>query len=340
MNGGDEQWILGALTSITGVPHDDLIEAVQRVRAGRGYRSFTTSDPVKPRTIHVPKPRLAAVQRQLLTRVLYAGPVSPAAFAGVPGRTVFDAARVHLRPGRTLVAVDVADAYPHTTRSKVLRALRRRLDPELSTLGLSGAERKEASGWIADLLTVELPARRTRCLPLGAPTSVATFNQVFLEIDRAIFRLLDTLQEGAEVSYTRYVDDLVVSSAGPLHPDLEAQLAEVLGRFRYRLRSDKTRRLETDALELYGLTHGADGLELTDAQQRRCASKIHRALNAARGRGPASVRKKRIQELRGLESFLRQVYGPAPAARPAELRFRVPQDPPPAASTGVDVLWR
>lgn len=326
--------LVPALSLLLDEAPERVAYALEVAAAEQAYLTFRVRRSDKTRRLHVPVDEVAEVHRKLLRRVLYGGPVSRAAYGGVPGRTFVDAARHHLgdAPAEVLT-VDVRDAFFHTTRAKVRDALDQRLRPELRVLGLRRGDRRALVDALTDLVTVPR-SQGTRCLPQGGPCSMALFNLVWQPIDRELFA-----QTGDAVRYTRYVDDLVFSSREPLPERLAERVGQVVARYAYRLQPGKTRLEPGDAAAVHGLRWEAGGLSLSEALARRCAHKAREQLRTHRTAPLPSHRRWAADGLRSLDRFLRPFYDERGRARPADLAFEVPPRARPAPTQAVDVLW-
>jgi hypothetical protein len=330
-----------SIESVIGVPADMLAAAWDLVRSRRGYGRFALTGEAR-RVVHVPGQVLREVQALLLRRVLYRGPVSPSASAGVPGRSMIDAARLHLsRPTGEVLAVDIQDAYRTTTYSRVVRSLRHRLRQELWILGLTGPERAKVLGVLGYLLTVPRGRGPGRQLPLGSPTSVALFNLLCLELDGAVVRLLgETFDQHGGANYTRYVDDLVISVGSAIPDTLPERIGRLVHRAGYELNPRKTRRTAVGAATVYGLRWAGGQLEPSGEVITRLAERVraHLARHAA-GDQPPAVRRRSFTVLRSIDAYLRQFYEGTGRPRPGPLQFPVPADEP-TADDHPDLLWR
>lgn len=322
---------------------DDVTRAWNAARSHKGYRAFRI-EADRPRVVHVPSEPLAELQRRALERVLYNGPISPAAFAGVPGRSLLDAASCHLADARDIVKLDIADAFASTGYRHVLGAFRERLRRDLWVLGLDRREGLQVVRALTLLLTVSRGRGSARRLALGAPSSVALFNLVCLPIDRDVWALLDAAGARSSVVYTRYVDDLVVSSSTSLPHDLTARITEIIQRAGFAVNRAKLSRERGFGATVLGFRRTFRGVEPTEAALVRYGNfvrlhqdRLERA--ASSGAGEAAARQSAFA-LRGMDGFLRQVYEKRGAVRPEELRFEPPPAPPRPALESIEELWR
>ncbi len=163
------------------------------------------------RLVAAPKPRLKAIQRQILRGVLEPIALHAAAHGGVAGRSVQTAVAPHA--GQVVVVrADIESFFASIRAGRVWNLLRFAGLPEPVAYDLTGLMTTVAPVSVLcahrDRLTPADRARlRTPHLPVGAPTSTATANLLAYSLDRRLTGLADRF--GA--SYTRYVDDLVFS---------------------------------------------------------------------------------------------------------------------------------
>ncbi len=297
----------------------DFVEAVwAQIQCRDAYRSFRVGVDRK-RKITLPTELLAELQRKILRRLFYTGPISPAAYAGVPGRSFIDAARIHLRDGSEVLRIDIENAFGSITYGQVAKSLAKRLRYELWTMGLDRKKKCEIASALAHFVTLE------KELPLGAPTSVAAFNLVFLDIDREIQRLLDQEIGQRSANYTRYVDDLVISARkDTLSIDFAEKIGNAVWRNGFRLNESKTTLNPVEQAIVHSLCYTRRGLRPTSSMINRWVSTID-ALEDELG-NPASSPEQRHQIvllLRGLDGFLQLLFENEGISRPKNLSISV-----------------
>src|SRR6185312_3948551 len=112
-------------------------------------------------------------QHGILKRLLNNIPLPPFVFGGVRGRSVRDAASVHVG-SPCIVALDIANCFGSVTHSQVFDAFRHRVN--CST---------EVAGLLTRLTTLR------RCLPQGAPTSPALANLVLLKVYNRVVEIAE-----------------------------------------------------------------------------------------------------------------------------------------------------
>ena len=189
-----------------------------------------------PRVIERPKPRLKALQRRVLHEILDWIPVHEAAHGFVRGRSAVSHAALHTGR-RVVVRLDLEDFFAGVTAGRVFGIFRTAGYPESVAHTLTG------------LCTNVVPpgesvtghfrlARRlaTPHLPQGAPTSPALANLAAFALDRRLTGLAAAL--GAR--YSRYADDLVLSSDHHLRTP-HTTIGEIAAREGFRVNAAKTR---------------------------------------------------------------------------------------------------
>jgi hypothetical protein len=165
----------------------------------------------KPRLLEVPKPRLKAIQRQLLHELLEHIPAHEAAHGYRRGRSVATYSGLHC--GQAIVLrFDLYDFFPSVTAARV-HAL-------FHTAGYPRAVARLLTGLCTNVVPEEIldvhggagqwSRYRSPHLPQGAPTSPALANLCCHRLDRRLAALAVSLN----AHYSRYADDLAFSS-GP-----------------------------------------------------------------------------------------------------------------------------
>jgi RNA-directed DNA polymerase len=193
--------LLDQLAMELGIEHA-FIEAVASSASFR-YKTYKVAKRTGgKREICHPSKELKALQRWLALRVLSGFPVHDAATAYRPGRSIVFNARRHLG-SRFLLRLDFKDFFPSLTRDDVLKHLE-----WVADRGLVPA----VSEWTAE--DRELFARivcRNGRLTIGAVSSPALSNTLSIHLDSALAEYC----AAQGVTYTRYADDLFLSTVRP-----------------------------------------------------------------------------------------------------------------------------
>lgn len=238
---------LGAVARLIGFAETRiavLADVLSAIRANRAYRSVKI--PKRRggyRTLDIPVDPLKEIQRRI-HQVLLAPRYVPTPVCHsfvrwgneAAPRTIVSNAFAHLgvppgippnrenleiqwRVPRSLLAVDLKDAYPAVTEERVFAIYR------------------EVAGdpWTAAVLTAL--SVWNGCLPQGAPTSPLLFNFACLELDRA----LDEVFGHPPFVVTRYADDITITSVESEIPfGAERILTDLALRHGFRLNHEKT----------------------------------------------------------------------------------------------------
>ena len=232
--------------------------------------------------IERPKTRLKAIQRRILREILAWIPVHDAAHGFVRGRSARTHAALHTGR-RVVVRLDLEDFFAGVAAARVFGIFRTAGYPEGVAHTLTGLctnavpDRESVAGHYRLARRLATPH-----LPQGAPTSPALANLAAFRLDRRLTGLADAL--GAR--YTRYADDLVLSSDHYLRTP-QAVIAAIATEEGFRVNAAKTR----------VMGHGSRQTVTGDRGQRppeRPASGLRRAQgdpaprDAPRSRGPRS----------------------------------------------------
>jgi hypothetical protein len=195
-------------------------ERTCRVEALRHYRYRWVAKPSGSlRLIEAPKPRLKAIQRQLLDEVLVHIPAHGSAHGFRPGRSITTFAAPHV--GQAIVLrMDLRDFFVSITSARVFAIYLTAGYPEHVARLLSGLCTNTVPVQVLHKVTRAAPdatgapmpwqdGRPYACphLPQGSPTSPALANLVAYRFDAR----LAALSGAAGAIYTRYADDLVFS---------------------------------------------------------------------------------------------------------------------------------
>ena len=285
-------------------------------QTGRGYFVHTiTQAHGKKRQIHHPTQHMKLLQRRILSQVLYRLPVAQAAYGGVPGRSYVAAARVHLQSAGHVVQLDIQDAFAHTSYGRISKYLRRVLKPHLWTFGLEAQQRQTLVGFLTHMMVVSPQGGRFPSLPLGTPTSLALFNVMWAPIDSQIKQTLKQLMPQQDIRYTRYVDDLTISSDQELHKDTIARIHHIVKEHGYTLNQDKIKSAMREQACIHGLCWKDGHLSLPDQQVLRIAKRIHQ-LQALRVKHPTPQEwQEAYLLLQEVQNLLIHVYGQGPYPR-------------------------
>jgi RNA-directed DNA polymerase len=217
------------------------------------------------RRISQPTAELKLIQRWLVTSELASLPVAPHATAYRIGLSIRDHVEPHTHC-HFLLKLDFKDFFPSLTDA----ALRHRLalDANYSELEVT---------ILTHLLFRKTRTEATYRLSIGAPSSPFISNYLLLEFDQR----LSAYCESNALRYTRYADDIAISSNRPFVLDqakgfVEALIAE-LSYLALTLNEDKTVNVSKKfRRELVGLVISNQGkVSLGREEKRRLRAAVH-----------------------------------------------------------------
>jgi len=208
------------------------------------YRSF----PVRKRsggirTIDAPRTFLKVAQWWILDAVLSCKQDLPYIYGFSRGRSFIDNARVH-QGSRHVLNVDVKEFFPSINRLTVTSVF-------------------EKLGYAANVATflTEICTLDGR-LPQGAPTSPKISNFVLSDVDVWLHEMAQELG----CTYTRYADDITLSSQSRIPAYVVEEIDKALARMGLSLNETKTRFMGANQRkEVTGLTLAASGVALPRA---------------------------------------------------------------------------
>jgi len=218
------------------------------------------------RLISQPTAELKFLQRLLVTHELSQLPLHDAAVAYRPKRSIKDHAKPHAA-AHYLLKLDFRDFFPSLKES----TLRHRL-----TLDASYSEREK---WmLCQLLCRRAPGSDILQLSIGAPSSPHVSNYLMWEFDTWLTEFCVT----KDAKYTRYADDLAISTSRPHVLDMiEAEVRRLLVEMAYlgvSLNEAKTVNVsKKNRRTLVGLNLANDGAVSVGRQEKR---RLRAAINA------------------------------------------------------------
>jgi hypothetical protein len=190
------------------------------------------------RTIHDPCVFMKRLQHRILVDVLDPLSVPPHVGAYVKGRGLEHTSSQHV-DAALLIHMDITDFF-NSTRKKWVQEL-------FTDIGYND----NVAGLLTSLVTVPILLKnghKVRGVPQGACTSGAVCNHVAIKrIDTPILEYLDSLPE--TWVYTRYADDLCISTKGTVDEsavrDVKAVLADLIRASGYSTNKKKTRHIRS-----------------------------------------------------------------------------------------------
>jgi retron-type reverse transcriptase len=170
------------------------------------------------RVILAPRQPIRRMQNWIARNVLARVDIHPCAHGFIPDRSIATNAACHVNR-RVVVCLDIEDFFPSITHRRVRKAFQKVGYPY------------QVAKLLANVCTVD------GRLPQGGVTSPALSNLSCATLDRR----LSGLAERMNFRYTRYADDLILSSNNPKLPKLIPFFREIAADEGYRLHESKTR---------------------------------------------------------------------------------------------------
>ncbi len=207
------------------------------LEAGTAWRVREIPKKHGVRVIHAPSDPLMNVSRGILRQVLNHLPVHRAAHGCRTHTSVITNARRHAGFAKAVYTLDLENAFPSTTRKRLEKDLHPRLITHLAEQGLEEAQTVLIVNALIALMLVD------DRLPQGFPTSPAVLNLVCFPLDHAMSRALAdiTKETGQAFRYTRYVDDLTISTDAPqIHTTVRRRIRKVVSQQGWKLKRSKS----------------------------------------------------------------------------------------------------
>lgn len=245
------------------------------------------------RIIHPPQDPLKRVSQAALKHVLQHIPVHMAVHGAHPGTSVVTNARMHVGFGRAFYTLDLKDAFPSTDRKRLIANLVPKMQRAIQeSTGLDELDTHTLADVLLELALVE------DTVPQGFPTSSAVLNVVLHPVDREITKVLraETVRTGVVYRYTRFVDDLTISTSAMMIPStLRLQIRKIIRNNGWTIQKTKTKYFgvsepgdderSTKMPEVTGIIPNPDG-RLTIARSRlnRYRAILHQLMQVADAR--------------------------------------------------------
>ncbi|MBI4433881.1 RNA-directed DNA polymerase [Candidatus Uhrbacteria bacterium] len=295
-----------------------LADAAAILENGTPYRRyFRPKSGGGVRRISEPAASVKHVQRRLLHVVFPSIPVHHASFAGLRTRSAIEAIEWHAAQGKPFFKVDLKNAYPSVSRTRLTKVLRGPLQEYLARAA-PHLVAEEYEALINFVISICLDAGG---LAQGAPTSLHLMNAARFELDCALAAYLRSLP--GSYTYTAYVDDLIISrgDATEIPEYVRERIVRIVLAHGFLVnRSRRKRKVDywpagTGARRpvVLGLVPHRDGRVTISAKNRkRFRAALHHALSS-----PESSDAHRAQ-VAGVMGYLHMVYGDD--RLPSELR--------------------
>lgn len=206
------------------------------------------------RSISSPTDKLRTVQNWILRHILDGKKPSRYATAFVKGRSIIDNAAKHQKRN-VVIRLDIQDFFPSVTYQQVRKVFQHLGYPY------------RVSCLLANLCTLK------GSLPQGAPTSPALANLVCSKLDRRLGKL--AWKSG--MRYSRYADDIILSSNRKNAPQLIPFIAEIIKDEGFELNKKKTRIMRPGNRQLVTGIVVNQTMNLPRKEKRRIRAALHRA---------------------------------------------------------------
>lgn len=243
------------------------------------------------RTIYQPSAELKTLQYWLVYNVFSKFPVSASACAYCHGRSILDAARKHLT-NNYILHMDIKNFFESITA----RHLQNLLENAPDTANIHTFDLKSADV-ISSIQNICLYKNH---LTIGAVSSPILSNIIFYETDLQIEKYCTD----NNYIYTRYADDIYISSKHFLSQDVCKCLATILDHSGFKVNTKKTRFMSRKHRQtITGLTLTTDRqLSIGKRRMRALKKELYIALKSL----PAIDEKERLR-IKGYLSFLKSV---------------------------------
>lgn len=307
------------LSQLIDIPSADIRVVIDEISKSEAYESFFIPKANgSKRSITAPKDLLKKIQRALIP--LLEPLALPNAVHGFrKGRSIVTAAKLHVG-AQAMISVDLKNFFHTVTDARVHSALTKSLVPRLvnETQDLSSEDAPGLIKLITFLCTYPLDAdaKQDRVLPQGSPCSPYLANLAARPMDISIRRFLESVP--GNYVYTRYADDLTISSPHEIDRNLLGALLQTVHRTGFVVNPDKV----SIASTLRGSPHFRQKLIVTGLilDRREGRVRIPRArldrlrLQLHQAAHVEDLEEKTIQSIEGSISFVHMVYGQLPAS--------------------------
>lgn len=228
------------------------------------------------RYIYAPVAPLKEVQQGINRFILSRISPHPQAFgfSGSPNfgeGTIEGALTPHLA-SKTIMTLDIMDAFPNTDSEKVRHALNNL--PIFQIPGTEGNADEDLAKIIIDIVTFPVWVKNSDspALPQGAPTSPRLFDLVFRSIDEK----LDHLAQNVGGKYTRYADNIFFSMLTEEFPEkIQRAITRIIKRKGYSSHKIQTRKIGNTAIRALGLNMIDGKLHNTRSFKRNLRLTVH-----------------------------------------------------------------
>ncbi|MCR4318327.1 MAG: reverse transcriptase family protein [Planctomycetes bacterium] len=281
--------------------------SLMKLETGSAYDSWQIpkGDTGKFRNIDSPCEELKLVQRRILDRLLYHIPVSNACHGFMPARSIVTGAKYHLESASEMLNLDLKDAFPSVKAIRVKHSLVRYLKTPMRRLGeyVPYHVLDDVIRVLIHLVTLN------GCLPQGGPCSGWLLNVACIKMDKHIYALLSGFD--LKLRYTRYADDLTISSPFEIPEDLRQKIQKVIAKSGFRVNPEKVsylRKSAGDTLEVTGLILEKGMVRIPRAKLDVYRAALHNAAKIPKD----ELAQEKKREIQSMVAFVSMVYGDLP----------------------------
>lgn len=281
-----------ALAFATKTPLGDLRKLARQ--APKLYRVVTTEEPKgqgKLKVTYEPAPPLKAFQQRLIKTVLATVAFPAYISGGVPKRSYRDDCVIHTR-AEHIIKLDIASFYESCSRAEVRNLWQRFFNLPYE---------------VAELLTA-LTTHKGH-LPRGAPTSSYLANLLFWHEEHRLHANF----AARGIRYSRYVDDISLSSTTPLDtPTVEAAITRLYGMFKskgIRPNREKQRVMrQGGALRVHNINVGGDEPSIPKSARDEIRAGLHNLERAIVENGFTQELQGTVYHLQGKVAWLKHFH--------------------------------
>ncbi len=292
----------------------------------------------KTRVIHEPDPELKIKQRQLLHH-LYAtgeGP-GPYAFGFVLKKGIKEHASAHV--GRQyIVRIDIEDFFPSVTPKHIEEAwefdglLPREIEGRCRKIPLKAKEAEVMPPLgLIQYAFIQNPRNPEQLgLPQGSPLSPALANLAMKRVDFTIASLLRKWGP-KDARYTRYADDLIISSDEPAIIVMAKPIRKILKRFGFKENRRKFRVMRKSGRQAVCGVVVNERLNISKDKRKEYRGRLHRLIRMGLDLTDKDGQPVNVEDLRGeyrhIEGYFSHARNVAPEYyQKYEGRLRVLRD--------------
>ncbi len=265
------------------------------------------------RLILVPHEPLMDLLRLVKSELIDRCPVGRSPHGFRKRRSAVTNARIHLQSdARYALNVDIKDCFPSTQIHRINRVLDEAIGQCMRREDVPDQVVRMAIETLSTLMTFRYGRGPVPALPIGTPTSPSVLNVILRPFDERLLRKLRGISSssGQVFTYTRYGDDMTISSPDPLPRNLVQIMTDLLHNFGYRPNQSKTKLMELGGsgppIEVTGIIVSHDRLLLPDEWLKETERMLLDFVYHPQG--SPKKRAKTARRIRGKLSLCRSIY--------------------------------